>query len=74
MKLSELEVGQEAVVTKIGGDAFLKRRLRDMGIVKGGKVKVEHIAPLGDPIEVVVKGTRLSLRKSEATEIEVELV
>jgi ferrous iron transport protein A len=74
LRLSELEVGQEAVVTKIGGDAFLKRRLRDMGIVKGEKVRVEHVAPLGDPIEVVVKGTRLSLRKSEATEIEVEPV
>ncbi len=73
MKLSELQVGQEAVVVRVRGDAFLKRRLCDMGIIKGEKVKVEHVAPLGDPIEVVVKNTRLSLRRSEADQIEVEV-
>ncbi len=72
MRLSELELGKEAVVVHIGGNGFLKRRLREMGLVKGEKLKVEHIAPLGDPIEVVIKGTRISLRKSEADLVEVE--
>ncbi len=73
MKLSELPIGQEAVVVRVKGDAFLKRRLCDMGIIKGEKVKVEHVAPLGDPIEVIVKNTRISLRTSEADQIEVEV-
>ncbi len=74
MRLSELELGKEAVVLSIGGDPFLKRRLREMGIIRGAIVKVDHIAPLGDPIEVVVKETRISLRKSEAELVEVEPV
>ena len=71
--LSELQLGDEGVIVRIGGDAFLKRRLRDLGVIKGERVKVEHIAPLGDPIEVTVKGTRISLRKSEAALVEVEI-
>ncbi len=72
MRLSELSLGKEAVVVRIEGDPLLKRRLRDMGLIKGEKVKVEHVAPLGDPIDIIVKGTHISLRRSEAEKIEVE--
>jgi len=72
VRLSELSLGKEAVVVRIEGDPLLKRRLRDMGLIKGEKVKVEHVAPLGDPIDIIVKGTHISLRRSEAEKIEVE--
>ncbi|BCD68701.1 FeoA family protein [Nitratiruptor sp. YY09-18] len=73
MKLSELKVGEEAVVKAVVGEnKTIKRKLRDMGIIKGEKIKVEKIAPLGDPIEITIKGYKLSLRKNEAQMIEVE--
>jgi len=74
MKLSELGVGKKGKILRIGGDSVLKRRLRDMGVITGEIVKVEKIAPLGDPIDIVVKNYQLSLRKSEAENIEVEEV
>lgn len=73
MKLSELKVGKKAVVKAVTGeDRILKRKLRDMGIIKGEKIKVEKVAPLGDPIEITIKGYKLSLRKREAQIIEIE--
>jgi len=72
-RLSELEVGQTAKIVKVGAVGEIKRRLMEMGLVAGAKVEVERLAPLGDPVEVKVMGYHLSLRKSEAAEIEVKL-
>jgi ferrous iron transport protein A len=74
MNLATLRPGNRARITKIGAIGPLKRRLMDMGILIGETVQVVKVAPLGDPIEITVKGYQLSLRKSEATGIEVELL
>ena len=66
MNLRELAVGESAVIKKIGVRGALKQRLVVMGITKGTSVKVIKIAPLGDPIELTVRGYELSIRKSEA--------
>ncbi len=72
-RLNEIEVGKSAKIIRIGGEmSALKRRLLDMGITKGEIVKVEKVAPLGDPIDIVIKGYHLSLRKEEASNIVVE--
>ena len=73
MPLDQLAVGQQGIIIRIGGEAHLRRRLLDMGIVPGETVTVERVAPLGDPVEFTVKGYHLSLRKSEAAQILVEL-
>jgi Fe2+ transport system protein FeoA len=70
-RLSELEDGQKAHIVKINLAGDIRRRLSDMGLVNGGEVELERIAPLGDPIEIKVKGYNLSLRKEIASEIEV---
>mgnify|MGYP001095878825 CR=1 FL=1 len=72
--LNTLRVGQRGVVVHVGGKGPVKRRMMDMGLVPGSEVKVLRVAPLGDPIEFMVKGYSLSLRKSEAKAIEVEVV
>jgi ferrous iron transport protein A len=69
-----LKPGEAGKITAIGAIGPSKRRLMDMGVLVGEKVKVEKIAPLGDPIEVTIKNYNLSLRKKEAEGIEVELV
>lgn len=74
MNLAMLKTGNSAKITKIGSIGALKRRLLDMGVLVGEIVKVEKIAPLGDPIEVTIKNYNLSLRKREAEEIEVEVI
>ena len=74
MNLKTLQKGETGKITKIGNIGPLKRRLMDMGVIVGEKVKVEKIAPMGDPIEVTIKGYKLSLRKKEAEGIEVESV
>ncbi len=73
VKLSTLKVGQEAKVVRVSAESSLKRRLLDMGVVPGTKVRLDRIAPLGDPIDVIVKGYHLSLRKEEASAITVEI-
>ena len=70
--LREVKVGETATVKKIGGEGALKRRIMDMGITKGTVVFVRKVAPLGDPIEVTVRGYELSLRKADAEMIDVE--
>ena len=72
MTLKDAEVGSTVVVTRIEGDGAYKRRIMDMGITKGVTILVRKVAPLGDPIEVNVRGYELSLRKSEAENIVVE--
>ena len=73
MNLAMLQPGQRGMITTIGAIGPMKRRLMDMGVLKGVEVKVEKVAPLGDPIEIIVKNYRLSLRKSEAAGIGVEV-
>lgn len=70
--LREIPCGQSVKVTKLTGDGPVKRRIMDMGITKGVDVYVRKVAPLGDPVEVTVRGYELSLRKADAAMIEVE--
>ncbi|MCX7793457.1 MAG: ferrous iron transport protein A [Thermodesulfovibrionales bacterium] len=74
MNLSMLKPGESGKILRIGAIGPLKRRLMDMGVLVGETVRVEKIAPLGDPIEVRIKNYSLSLRKKEAEEIEVEVI
>ena len=70
--LRDIPVGGDAVVVRLAGQGPLKRRIMDMGITKGTSVHVRKVAPLGDPIEVTVRGYELSLRKDEAENVIVE--
>jgi len=72
MPLSELPIGADAEIVRIGACGEIKRRLLEMGVVRGSRVVVERVAPLGDPIEIHVKGYHLSLRREEAAMIEVK--
>ena len=69
--LRDVKCGTSARVMKLNGDGAVKRRIMDMGITKGTEVLVRKVAPLGDPIEVKVRGYELSLRKADAAMIEV---
>lgn len=73
MTLDMLPLGQEAVITAVGGDGALRCRLLDMGLIPKTTVRVEKQAPLGDPIELRVRGYSLSLRKADARNITVEV-
>lgn len=70
--LAEVKIGSKAVVKKLHGEGAVKRRIMDMGITKGAEIFVRKVAPLGDPMEVTVRGYELSLRKEEAEHIEIE--
>lgn len=72
MTLKEVSIGQTVTVKKLFGQGATKRRIMDMGITKGVSVTVQKVAPLGDPIELIVRGYQLSLRKADAEMIEVE--
>ena len=72
LTLKETKVGQMVKVVKLHGEGAVKRRIMDMGITKGTDVHIRKVAPLGDPIEVTVRGYELSLRKADAEMIEVE--
>lgn len=69
--LREAKIGQTVTVKKLGGEGAIKRRIMDMGITKGVEIYIRKVAPLGDPIEVTVRGYELSLRKADADIIEV---
>ena len=71
MTLREAKIGQTVTVKKLSGEGAVKRRIMDMGITKGTEIYVRKVAPLGDPIEVTVRGYELSLRKADAEMIEV---
>ncbi|MDY3985033.1 FeoA family protein [Dysosmobacter sp.] len=73
MTLDTLPLGQEAVITAVGGKGALRLRLLDMGLIPKTAVLVEKVAPLGDPIELRVRGYALSLRKEDARNIAVEV-
>ena len=70
--LREVPVGSTAKVVRIHGEGAVRRRIMDMGITRGVEVCVRKVAPLGDPIEITVRGYELSLRKADAESIEVE--
>lgn len=70
--LKDVKIGATAKVVKINGEGAIKRRIMDMGITKGVSVYVRKVAPLGDPIEITVRGYELSLRKADADMIIVE--
>ena len=70
--LRQTKVGDTVTVVKLHGEGAVKRRLMDMGITKGTTVHIRKVAPLGDPIEVTVRGYELSLRKADAEMIEVK--
>jgi Fe2+ transport system protein FeoA len=73
MVLSELKEGQWAVIERIGGSGALRRRILEMGIIKGVRIYVEKYAPLRDPLELIVKGTHISLRVEEASQISIAM-
>ncbi len=70
--LKEVKVGEKATIKKLNGEGAVKRRIMDMGLTKGTEVYVRKVAPLGDPIELTVRGYELSLRKADADLIDVE--
>ena len=70
-KLNEVCVGETVTITKVGGEGPTKRRIMDMGLIKNTTLTVRKVAPLGDPIELTVKGYELSIRKKDAEFIEV---
>ena len=72
MTLDQLKIGASGTITSVGGDGPLRCRLLDMGLIPKTRVRVEKVAPLGDPLELRVRGYSLSLRKEDAGKIEVE--
>ena len=72
MTLKDLKPGQEGNIVSLGAKGPIRRRLMDMGVTPGTAVKVIKVAPLGDPIEINIRGYELSLRKDEASQIEIQ--
>ena len=70
--LRDLKVGETGVVVKLHGEGALKRRVMDMGLTKGTEIYVRKVAPLGDPMELTVRGYELSVRKGDAERIEIQ--
>ena len=70
--LRDVKIGETAVIEKLHGEGALKRRIMDMGLTKGTQVYVRKVAPLGDPLELTVRGYELSVRKADAELIEVK--
>jgi len=70
--LKDVKVGHKCVVVKVHGEGALKRRIMDMGMTRGTEILVRKVAPLGDPMELAVRGYELSLRKGDAEMIEIE--
>lgn len=73
MTLKEVKPGTTVLVTKVSGEGAIKRRIMDMGITKGIEIYVRKVAPLGDPVEVTVRGYELSVRKADAELIDVKV-
>lgn len=72
MTLKDVKTGQTVTVQKINGSGAVKRRIMDMGITKGVEIYVRKVAPLGDPVEITVRGYELSVRKADAEMVEVQ--
>ncbi|MGD9142782.1 MAG: FeoA family protein [Dehalococcoidia bacterium] len=73
VSLREMEPREKGIITRVGGNRGIRRRLLDMGVVAGAEVEVQRVAPLGDPVEIRVKGYDLALRREEAVNIQVDL-
>ena len=73
MTLKDIKIGESATVVKLEGEGAIRRRIMDMGITKGTQILVKRVAPLGDPIELTVRGYQLSLRKEDAKKILVKV-
>ena len=71
MTLAELKIGQDAVINTVGGSGALRRHLLDMGLTPGTEVTLRKVAPMGDPIEIRIRGYELTLRKEDAAKIEI---
>lgn len=74
MTLDELEIGKSGVITAVNGEGALRRRLLDMGLTPRTKVMVRKVAPMGDPIEIQLRGYELTIRVDDAKDIEIERV
>ncbi|MBR2869950.1 MAG: ferrous iron transport protein A [Clostridia bacterium] len=72
-KLSEFVIGEKGTIVKVGGEGRIKRRLFDMGVTPGAQVMLRKKAPLGDPLEITIRGYELTLRKAEAEFVEMEV-
>ena len=72
MTLREVKTGQTVTVEKLNGEGSVKRRIMDMGITKGTEIYVRKVAPLGDPVEITVRGYELSVRKADAELVQVK--
>ncbi len=70
--IGDMKIGETAKIVRLSGEGAVKRRIMDMGLTKGAQVTVRKVAPLGDPIELTVRGYELSIRKDEAAKVEVE--
>lgn len=71
MTLDELQIGEKAIITSVGGEGVLRCRLLDMGLIPRTGVEVRKVAPMGDPIEIRIRGYELTIRKEDAKKIEV---
>lgn len=69
--LNDMKIGEKAKIARLVGEGAVKRRIMDMGLTKGTEVTIRKVAPLGDPIELTVRGYELSIRKDEAAKVEV---
>lgn len=74
LTLVDSKVGKTYIVKKIHGQGPLRRRIMDMGLVKGAKIKIKKVAPLGDPVEMTVRGYQLTLRRQDGQIVELEVV
>ena len=74
MTLDQLPLGQDAVITAVGGEGALRCRLLDMGLIPKTRVRIQKVAPMGDPIEIHIRDYELTIRKEDASQIEVEVV
>ena len=72
MRLSEIQVGEVVHIVKTGGERSFRRRLMELGLVPGTRIELLRVAPLGDPVELLVRGASLSIRKTEASAIQVQ--
>lgn len=72
MTLDKLKIGHTAIITKVGGEGALRRRLLDMGLIPKTTVMIRKVAPMGDPIELYLRGYELTIRKEDASKIDVE--
>ena len=74
MTLDKLPIGKDAKITAVGGQGTLRLRLLDMGLIPGTRLKITRIAPMGDPVELLIRGYRLSIRLADAKTVEVDVL